>query len=584
MAADGNPFVAQLNRYTTVSSDHEAAFDEYIQEAEDESPLVLETATQAFVQALFDKGRSASVILTGNAGDGKTHLCRQIVSTFQKAPLRKWEDDLVFDVKHGEATLRVVKDLSEVDEVRGREVIESLEADLDRDDIAYLIAANEGRLRSLLSAPGVPRVKEAVEQQLRGGEAHEGTLYVINLNRAATSTYVPAVLRWVAQLEHWEACAGCPARERCPIRFNAAQLRERRTAERLGRLYEVVEQLGEHVTIRDMLIHLAYTVTAGLSCRDVIDGGAKAVPHVYYRNVWGERASETFREKAAVLHALAPVDPAASSIFRLDAAVVNRRPEHLSGAAFGERLDLGGKTFEQERSAYLSGYEHARGDEATFLAWLPAVRRKLFFELEEEAAALDMLPFLYAHDYFELLGGRREPDDYQHQVLLGLNRALTGLFLDDASHLYVTAQYVHSAEQPVPIVRLKLPAANVELSVEVVEEDGTAPVDRAPAQLLLHIFPPPQLMMRLMKEGKDVRPVVRPVDLLLFEYLLRRANGATPEQLAKQCSLTVRHLRDDLLTAFASSGSGEVEFFTARHNRFQLKTVDPDRKDGIHIS
>jgi hypothetical protein len=48
----GNPFVNYLNRYTTVSPEHEAAFDEFIMQVLPPSgeSLRLETKTEQFVR------------------------------------------------------------------------------------------------------------------------------------------------------------------------------------------------------------------------------------------------------------------------------------------------------------------------------------------------------------------------------------------------------------------------------------------------------------------------------------------------------------------------------------------------------
>lgn len=48
-----NPFIPYLNRYTTVSPDHEAAFDEFVTQTPPPSGemLRLETRTEQFVRA-----------------------------------------------------------------------------------------------------------------------------------------------------------------------------------------------------------------------------------------------------------------------------------------------------------------------------------------------------------------------------------------------------------------------------------------------------------------------------------------------------------------------------------------------------
>ena len=301
---------------------------------------------------------------------------------------------------------------------------------------------------------------------------------------------------------------------------------------RIRRLYQTVEHLGQHLTVRDALIHLAYTTTAGRTCEEVQGPGAPPSQDVaYHQNVWAPNAPKTFREKAAVVRAIAPLDPAKSSVFHLDDAVVNGRTDTLRGTEWGERLDLGRKQFEQDRASYLKGYEAAGNRKPALLGWLPRLRRKLFFELQEEAEALGLLPFLFADDYFALLEGRNDAHDYVPRLILGLNRALTDLYLSDDSHLYITAQYANSADQPVPVVRLKVQRDNVKL----VRQESLRRRRPGRAVLDMKVLPPCGASYGDVRRGEPEAPVTRPLNLLLFEYLLRRAQGATPEVLAHEC-------------------------------------------------
>src|SRR5215467_2590178 len=154
MSAVRNPFVDYLTRYTTASPDHEAAFDEFIAQAPPPAggPLRLNTRVEAFLRACFERPDPPSVILTGNAGDGKTYLCRQMIAAFTGRPVEDWEPFTKQPVERDGVRLQVVKDLSELGEAQGVQVLRGLAATLagsvtpDR----YLIAANEARLRYLL--------------------------------------------------------------------------------------------------------------------------------------------------------------------------------------------------------------------------------------------------------------------------------------------------------------------------------------------------------------------------------------------------------------------------------------------------
>src|SRR5215217_7912741 len=93
MTTVSNPFVDYLSRYTTASPDHEAAFDEFLSQIAPPSgqPLRLETRVEEFLRARFLQPNPPSVILTGNAGDGKTYLCRQVVAALTGESVEDWE-------------------------------------------------------------------------------------------------------------------------------------------------------------------------------------------------------------------------------------------------------------------------------------------------------------------------------------------------------------------------------------------------------------------------------------------------------------------------------------------------------------
>jgi hypothetical protein len=73
------------------------------------------------------------------------------------------------------------------------------------------------------------------------------------------------------------------------------------------------------------------------------------------------------------------------------------------------------------------------------------------------------------------------------------------------------------------------------------------------------------------------------MNLLLFEYLMRLANGGTYNILADECELSVRDLKDRLLSAFArDSAGGSIEFFVAERQRYALRKLRIDERGIIH--
>jgi hypothetical protein len=545
----------------------------------------LETRTEQFVRSRFARDNPPSIILTGNAGDGKTYLCRQIVSAFTGRPVAEWSDHLDWSIAHNGLTLRVVKDLSEMTEEAGARILYDLFVNwrAEQPRTVFLIAANEGRLRAVLQRERLEELFQEIDRQLREGPVldHE-RLVVLNLNQVTTSTYVPAALEWLTDPGHWETCIGCIARDACPIRFNASRLASAHVVSRMQRLYQILEHLGIHVTIRDMLIHLAYTVTGGLNCAGVINRMPQdwePYHFVYYENVWGESANEYFRRKAVVLRHLRRLNVGQKSVLEVDDFIVNGHhanpaDQMIHDRLFAPALDVGGQHFAQERKAYLYGgasVPHPE-EEHPLMRWLPRCRRKLFFEWQH-AAADRLFPFQHLSEYFRLLGSDQALlTRYHHEIILGLNRAFSSLYLTNADALYVTAQYAHAVEQPMPLVRIKIPADNVVLQPASVQTDA---FDHELTTLRLVIYPPP---------GVQDEPVTWTVNLLRFEYLLRRARGSTPGILAEECDLSIRQLKDTLLSRFATEQQpGRIDFFAADRNRYTFRTLWVDSEGRIRI-
>ena len=558
-----NPFVSYLNRYTTVSPEHEAAFDEFIMQVPPPSgeTLRLETKTEQFIRNYVRREFPSSIILTGNAGDGKTYLCRQIVQFLTKQPIKDWSDRLDWPIDLGDFTLRVIKDLSEMDENTGTDIMLDLAANkelalsekVERPRYMFLVAANEGRLRALLRHDLLSDLHKDIDQQLREGPDLNSDIIVLNLNHTTTSLYVTQTLSWLTDPIHWSACQGCLAFNRCPIRFNAIRLAEQLVVNRLKFLYSTLEHLGIHITIRDMLIHLAYTLTSGLDCKEVIEQSQNRTsewqPHryVYYENIWGESATETFNHKTSVIDHLVRLNVGKTSVFEVDDFIINGQPnneasqsEHEQLFAAGQ-LDLGDKLFLQERNAYLQGGASSPNPEKehSLIEWLPRCRRKLFFEWKNTEVTDRLLSFTYLPDYFRLIKSLSTlRDHFTRDLILGLNRAFSGLYLTDANSLYVTSQYSNVTEQPVPIVKVQVASDYIDLIVQF--QMGKEVLDST-TTLFMDIPAPPRV---------KAEPIKFPINLLLFEYLMWRSLGGTSNVLATECELAIRRLKDELLAKY----------------------------------
>jgi type II secretory pathway predicted ATPase ExeA len=77
-----NFHVQRLHRFLPFDPSHEQIYEEY-QKSEDS--LELETEALNYLLTILPKAPRL-VVLTGDAGHGKTHLCRRLIDTEQAPP------------------------------------------------------------------------------------------------------------------------------------------------------------------------------------------------------------------------------------------------------------------------------------------------------------------------------------------------------------------------------------------------------------------------------------------------------------------------------------------------------------------
>ena len=569
-----NEFVLALSRYDTNSPHHDKIFDEYA-ESDESIDLEIETRTQTrLFELLLEAPVPYSVILTGNAGDGKTRMCRTVVEKFVTD--FEWNSPLKF--KNGDKELIIIKDLSELSDSGAQRILRELDAELadESSNRHFLIAANEGKLHQNLLQAGLDSLHKAVKSQLERNEKTSiPRLKVFNLMRITSSTYLERMLQKVTDTSVWLPCEGCPVRNECIIRYNGVKICEKRPRRQLIYLYEILDHLDHHLTLRDTLIHLAHIITGGLTCDKVqelvsedrfLDISRKA----YYENCWGTSLSDEQRRKMTAVEALEPFRVGEHSMFQIDEFIVGgplhreevmrQRFEQFSRPA----PDLGQAEFARSRDRYLWGkYQDAKESKEqsrVFLDyWIPHCRRKVFFEWpNEQAMAHELIPFLSIQAYFEVLKRPRSQrgKDLLKLFVVGLNRAFTGFYLEPErpSVLYLTSSFVTSTLKSAPIIRHKYYDQDIKWRVENVNDDD---VDRIIDELSLVVG---EHSLRM--------------DLLLFEYVYRIAKGGHPATLATECALRLRDFKQRLLTGDKEHVTDDiVEFLAYREGRYSSREL-----------
>ena len=322
-----------------------AAGREAIAEAlteEDFERLHIEGNIERFLVRQVRAGRS--IVVTGNAGDGKTHLLRRVRPELE------------------EAGAVVVEDATA--EMRGDDpgpVLAKWRGAIDAGK-PFCLAANEYPLYQLRradpSAPHLAEVARQCGQRLVYGDADAspplGSVVVVDLslrNPLAGGFFDAQLDRLLGDAGLTAALAG---RESSAARRNVELLAHPRVRERLRALARRLVALGHRATVRELWILFARMVFG--------DGNTGE----YRRGNWYSEALFARDERFDLTEALQAIDPAACSHPAWDAALDARAPEVREGWALRPPVPAPHPTLAWEDFAALKRrfyFEHERGEE-----------------------------------------------------------------------------------------------------------------------------------------------------------------------------------------------------------------------------
>lgn len=276
-------------------------------------------------------GKYKLVIITGNAGDGKTAFIRKIEEKAQNRESIEHGNGAHFDIK--DIPFESNYDGSQDEEGRANNDVLSAffkpfegSDDFNGVDEGRIIAINEGRLveflRSAGEFDGLAEIIENYFYQDGRTELPEGLL-IVNLNlRSMVATTDGGESLFKQQIKKltakslWKKCESCPLASQCFIRYNVATLNDTAGSDevisRLEWLVRTVSLKQElHITIRDLRSFLSFLITRDYHCSDIsgLWEAHQAIPdkwwQYFYFNIsdpqlkdsgWNDRLIKLIRE------------------------------------------------------------------------------------------------------------------------------------------------------------------------------------------------------------------------------------------------------------------------------------------------
>lgn len=600
MTDDGERWVKFLRQYGPLPR-NENMYDEHIRRSARRlgvAPITFRHPLEERVLSVFD-GTSPPhpIILTGTAGDGKSHLCGQIWQRLGGQPSAWASDDIYFQlaVTIGDRafTLHVIRDLTALpdQDERGRyESKASLLQELSETifdpsaDSLFLLAANDGQLietwRKLGPAGKAQRARALFEARLMGDSDPEpgANVHLFNLSVISSATVLELSLDSLLAHAGWQACLSNAQVDgffgpRCPIRKNYELLKTPLVRSRLVALFRLCDFNELHTPIRRVLMLLVNALFGHplakdrlllpTDVRDVIAAGTSYQASLY-SNMFGANLTGTKRESLEIFEYLGRFGIGQETTNRIDNILIfgaeddNLRPYY--DALIGADEFYGGTDrYGAAQRAYVETPEATVGDRHIFLDMLVEQRRGLFFKIPdaqaEELKLWSLTVFAGAGGYLAdvaepLFAGERVPRHVVTSLVNGLNRIFTGMLVSSERELLLATSLSFSGARVSQLLedRIAVSARGRPEKVDVVLRGG---------------FP----RLEVSLPNGAVRSLR--LNLTRYEFLLRVSEGALPGNFSRECYEDILAFKSALLGAAAQSRtdpavepgeSGELSF------------------------
>lgn len=386
----------------------------------------VDTKLDRSLAPLVADGQLRLLIVTGNAGDGKTAFLQQVEDHFARQDVSitrlpsgngsTWtRDGLSFETNYDGSQ---DEGAEQNDDVLARFLssFEGTEVGGLTGQAVRLLAINEGRLLDFLvhsrHAARFKGLRALVQDVMTGDKVPPAAALLVNLNlRAVAAGGRESIFekQLLAMLREglWVPCDSCEYVAKCPLKHNADTMSDPASGpmvrDRLRRLFEVIHlRRRAHVTMRDLRSALAWILLRDTSCHDVglllrrdDDAARRELADLYYPDALATVAKKPRdRVDDRLVRLLREADVGSVNAPKLDGALDRSPDTALPWMTFEKRSDFARQVVGQlsidgrSQSEVLPLDGALRERRQRIARW----RRWAYFERRDEGW-LNMLPY-----------------------------------------------------------------------------------------------------------------------------------------------------------------------------------------------
>lgn len=556
---------------------NDSAYEERIKKAARRAgltPVLFKHPLQDDVLHCFHESiQLRSVILTGDAGDGKTHLCHRVWQLVGgDDTLRDSDAPYLYHELADGSVLHVIRDLSAWVPAPGASW-DAHKAELlirfsqsifsDQRGEYFLLAGNTGQLletwKRLPHHTDAKRALALFEEMLVDGkqQAPNVNLSFFNLSRNSSADLYEACVQAFLNHPGWQLCFTGESKhtaafsEQSPIYVNYHRLKGKLLQARLRSLFELCDYNNVHIPIREILALLANAILGHPDVKDrlmmvsdvetILKNNTSSKASIY-DNLFGVNLTESRRESIGVFSALNRFRIGEETSNRIDNLLIfGNTDDHLipyfNQYVASDPVYGASQRYLTEQTIYIEGAGDEDDRSKGFLPLLASQRRALFFKIEEEQTSelrlWELTVFSYAGEYLRKLVGPLQEGklsidrDLVGRLVKGLNRVFVGMLVSSENDLYLGTSLQSTGAK-----------------VSRVYEDNI-PVRPKNGQFIKIEWHNHQPTLVVALSATHQETLV--LNLVRYEFLSRVAEGALPSSFSKECYEDVMSFKSRLL-------------------------------------
>lgn len=601
-----------LRKYGPVSK-NDNMYDETMQRLSKRygyEPIRFEHPFKKRVFQCYENQNYTNIILTGTAGDGKTHLCREVWELLGGHVDRWSSDDSYLSLTTIEGkNIHFIRDLSSwapqlnsswneySDKYNLMNIfIDSCYKNSQPIDF-FLIAANDGQLLEVFKRLSIhdetgntAKFRHLLENLLVNDRQNEPdlNLQLFNLSRGSSADLFDSALQALLNHNGWTDCLNkCICKNECPVIKNYRLLEKEQIKKRLRTLFEICDCNNLHLPIRQTLLFLSNSLLGHPDAKDYLlnendvqriianKAGNKGC---LYSNAFGDNLPENKRSGLSVYDYFERFQIGFETTNRIDNLIIFGKDDESQKDDYNNLIladpFLGSdESFENVRRDYIEATDEIENDSSIFLKMLIKYRRAIFFNIpsgkEEVYKLWNLTIFRFAGEYINQINGNdfRFPKSITARIVQGLNRVFTGMLInsDDKLFIAISSNYSQSS-----ISRIFLN------DISVKPNKGE--------KILIEKNPDTKRVYLKVFFDNNVFENIE-LNLIRYEFLSRVAeDGALPASFSRECNEDILAFKSRLIEKcrqiknetedFTDESSVEVKILSSINGKPEERTIE----------